>query len=45
MVSRAITQLQGTQVIILATTARLDEANLRQLEHMLAINHTTLSSR
>src|SRR5438445_6408619 len=53
MVSRAVTQLYDdvlrpsglrvTQFSILAAIARLGEANLRQLEHMLAINQTTLT--
>ena len=53
MVSRAVTQLYDdvlrpsglrvTQFSILATIARLGEANLRQLEHMLAIDQTTLT--
>jgi MarR family protein len=53
MVSRAVTQLYDnllrpsglrvTQVSILATIARLGEANLRQLEYMLAIDQTTLT--
>ena len=48
MVSRAVTQLyenvlrpsglRVTQVSILATIAHLGEANLRQLEYMLAID-------
>jgi len=53
MVSRAATQLYDvvlrpsglrvTQFSILATIARLGEANLRQLEYMLAIDQTTLT--
>src|SRR5437667_1151891 len=53
MVSRAGTQLYDdvlrpsglrvTQFSILATIARLGEANLRQLESMLAIDQTTLT--
>ena len=53
MVSRAVTQLYDdvlrpsglrvTQFSILATIARLGEANLRQLEDMLAIDQTTLT--
>jgi DNA-binding MarR family transcriptional regulator len=53
MVSRAVTQLNDnvlrpsglrvTQVSILATIAHLGEANLRQLEYMLAIGQTTLT--
>src|SRR3989440_9806662 len=53
MVSRAVTQLYDdvlrpsglrvTQFSILATIARLAEANLRQLEDMLAIDQTTLT--
>ena len=53
MVSRAVTQLYDdvlrpsglrvTQFSILATIARLGEANLRQLEHLLAIDQTTLT--
>src|SRR6266704_496256 len=53
MVSRALTQLYDdvlrpsglrvTQFSILATIARLGEANLRQLEYMLAIDQTTLT--
>src|SRR5947209_10071811 len=53
MVSRAVTQLYDdvlrpsglrvTQFSILATIARLGEANLRQLEDMLAIEPTTLT--
>ena len=53
MVSRAVTQLYDdvlrpsglrvTQFSILATIARLGEANLRQLESMLAIDQTTLT--
>src|SRR6266705_2198348 len=53
MVSRAVTQLYDdvlrpsglrvTQFSILAAIARLGEANLRQLEHMLAIDQTTLT--
>src|SRR5207253_10439989 len=53
MVSRAVTQLYDdvlrpsglrvTQVSILATIARLGEANLRQLEDALAIDQTTLT--
>jgi DNA-binding MarR family transcriptional regulator len=53
MVSRAVTQLYDdvlrpsglrvTQYSILATIARLGEANLRQLEHALAIDQTTLT--
>jgi DNA-binding MarR family transcriptional regulator len=53
MVSRAMTQLYDevlrpsglrvTQFNILATLARLGEANLRQLESMLAIDQTTLT--
>src|SRR6266478_8615075 len=53
MVSRAVTQLYDdvlrpsglrvTQFSILATIARLGEANLRQLEYMLAIDQTTLT--
>ncbi len=53
MVSRAVTQLYDdvlrpsglrvTQFSILATIARLGEANLRQLETMLAVDQTTLT--
>src|SRR6266702_5738239 len=53
MVSRAVTQLYDdvlrpsglrvTQFSILAAIARLGEANLRQLEDMLAIDQTTLT--
>src|SRR5436190_21990976 len=53
MVSRAVTQLYDdilrpsglrvTQFSILATIARMGEANLRQLEHALAIDQTTLT--
>ena len=53
MVSRAVTQLYDnvlrpsglrvTRVSILATIAGLGEANLRQLEYMLAIDQTTLT--
>ena len=53
MVSRAVTQLYDdilrpsglrvTQFSILATIARRGEANLRQLEHTLAIDQTTLT--
>jgi DNA-binding MarR family transcriptional regulator len=53
MVSRAVTQLYDeilrpsglrvTQFSILATIARLGEANLMQLESMLAIDQTTLT--
>jgi DNA-binding MarR family transcriptional regulator len=53
MVTRAVTQLYDdvlrpsglrvTQFSILATIARVDEANLRQLEHTLAIDQTTLT--
>src|SRR5881396_1683983 len=53
MVSRAVTQLYDdvlrpsglrvTQFSILATIARLGEANLRQLEDTLAIDQTTLT--
>src|SRR5216110_3036448 len=53
MVSRAVTQLYDdilrpsglrvTQFSILATIARLGDANLRQLEHTLAIDQTTLT--
>ena len=53
MVSRAVTQLYDddlrpsgqrvTQFSIIAAIARLGEANLRQLEHMLAIDQTTLT--
>src|SRR5262245_39051335 len=53
MVSRAVTQLYDdmlrpsglrvTQFSILGTIARLGEANLRQLEHTLAIDQTTLT--
>src|SRR6266496_1407068 len=53
MVSRAVTQLYDdilrpsglrvTQFSILATIARMGEANLRQLEHPLAIDQTTLT--
>ena len=53
MVSRAVTQLYDdilrpsglrvTQFSILGAIARLGEANLRQLEHMLAIDQTTLT--
>src|SRR5438094_358681 len=35
--------LRVTQFSILAAIARLGEANLRQLEHMLAIDQTTLT--
>src|SRR5229473_7477118 len=53
MVSRALTQLYDdvlrpsglrvTQFSILATIGRLGEANLRQLEYLLAIDQTTLT--
>ena len=53
MVSRAVTQLYDdilrpsglrvTQFSILGAIARLGEANLRQLEHPLAIDQTTLT--
>ena len=53
MVSRAVTQLDDdilrpsglrvTQFSILGAIARLGEANLRQLEHTLAIDQTTLT--
>src|SRR6266850_8044063 len=53
MVTRAVTQLYDdalrpsrlrvTQFSILATIARMGEANLRQLEHALAIDQTTLT--
>ncbi len=53
MVNRAVTQLNDkflrptglrvTQFSILATIPRLGEANLRQLEYMLAIDRTTLT--
>jgi DNA-binding MarR family transcriptional regulator len=53
MVSRIVTQLYDnvlrpsglrvTQVSILATIARMGEANLRQLEDTLAIDQTTLT--
>src|SRR2546429_3234078 len=53
MVSRAVTQLYDdvlrpsglriTQFSILATIARMGASNLRQLEHMLAIDQTTLT--
>src|SRR5206468_11223295 len=53
MVSRAVTQLYDdilrpsglrvTQFSILTTIARMGEANLRQLEHALAIDQTTLT--
>ena len=53
MVSRAVTQLYDdalrpsglrvTQLSILATIARMGEANLRQLEDILAIDQTTLT--
>jgi len=53
MVSRAVTQLYDnvlrpsglrvTQLSILATVARMGEANLRQLEDILAIDQTTLT--
>src|SRR5260370_36921346 len=53
MVSRAVTQLYNdilrpsglrvTQFSILGAIARLGEANLRQLEHTLAIDQTTLT--
>src|SRR3989454_4987164 len=53
MVSRAVTQLYDdilrpsglrvTQFSILATIARRGEANLRQLEHALVIDQTTLT--
>src|SRR3989441_1314797 len=53
MVSRAVTQLYDdvlrrsglrvTQFSILATIARMGEANLRQLEDTLAIDQTTLT--
>ena len=53
MVTRAVTQLYDdilrpsglrvTQFSILATIARMDEANLRQLEDTLAIDQTTLT--
>src|SRR5438552_18377087 len=55
MVSRAVTQLYDdilrpsglrvTQFSILGAIARLGEANLRQLEYMLAIDQTTLTRR
>src|SRR5215470_16697219 len=55
MVSRAVTQLYDdilrpsglrvTQFSILGAIARLSEANLRQLEHTLAIDQTTLTSK
>jgi len=53
MVTRAVTQLyddalrpsglRATQFSILAVLARLDEANLRQLERTLAVDQTTLT--
>src|SRR3989441_13202554 len=53
MVTRAVTQiyddvlrpsgLRVTQFSILATIARIGEANLRQLQHALAIDQTTLT--
>ena len=53
MVSRAVTQLYDdvlrpsglrvTQYSVLVMLARLGEANLRQLEHKLAIDQTTLT--
>ena len=53
MVSRVVTQLYDdclrpsglrvTQFSILATVARLGEASLKQLEHELAIDQTTLT--
>jgi DNA-binding MarR family transcriptional regulator len=53
MATRAVTQLYDdalrpsrlrvTQFSILATIARMGEANLRQLEHALAIDQTTLT--
>jgi DNA-binding MarR family transcriptional regulator len=53
MVSRVVTQLYDdvlrpsglrvTQFSILATFARLGEANLKELEHALAIDQTTLT--
>src|SRR5262245_61816769 len=53
MVSRAVTQLYDdilrpsglrvTQFSILGAIARLGEANLRQLEHTLAVDQTTLT--
>src|SRR5438309_8426549 len=53
MVSRAVTQLYDdilrpsglrvTQFSVLATIARRGEANLRQLEHVLGIDQTTLT--
>lgn len=53
MVSRAVTQLYDdvlrpsglrvTQFSVLATIARMGEANLRQLENALAIDQTTLT--
>src|SRR3989475_11377438 len=53
MVTRVVTQLYDemlrpsglrvTQFNILATISRLGEANLRQLEYMLAIDQTTLT--
>jgi DNA-binding MarR family transcriptional regulator len=53
MVTRAVTQLyddalrpaglRATQFSILATLARLGEANLKQLERTLAIDQTTLT--
>jgi DNA-binding MarR family transcriptional regulator len=53
MVSRAVTQLYDdilrpsglrvTQFSLLATIARRGEANLKQLEHALAIDQTTLT--
>src|SRR5689334_20876759 len=53
MVSRAVTQLYDdmlrpsgvrvTQFSILATIARMGEANLKQLEETLAIDQTTLT--
>jgi DNA-binding MarR family transcriptional regulator len=53
MVSRAVTQLYDdilrpsglrvTQFSVLATIARRGEVNLRQLEHMLGIDQTTLT--
>src|SRR5437879_7922036 len=55
MVSRAVTQLYDdilrpsglrvTQFSILGAIARLGEANLRRLEHTLAIEQTTLTRR
>ena len=54
MVARAVTQLYDvlrpsglrvTQFSLLATIARMGEANLKQLEDTLAIDQTTLTTR